>query len=80
MLGFLNDWNMIKFTNKGTSSEDFDEIHKILLDGISGNTNSLLQTGKYGATNKTDKKWYVMLLNTCLTHLYYRKTQLLMTK
>ena len=37
MLGSLNNWNIIQFTNKTISSEEFDDIHKVLLDGISGN-------------------------------------------
>ena len=43
VLGCLNKWNIIKFTNKGTPSEEFYEIHRILLDGISENMASLVQ-------------------------------------
>ena len=35
MLGYFNNWNIIEFNNKGTSSEDFDYVNKIFLDGIS---------------------------------------------
>ena len=35
MLGSLNDWNIIKFKNKNTSSEDFNKVHKVVLGGIS---------------------------------------------
>ena len=54
MLGSLNNWNTIKFTNKYTSSEDFDAMHKVVIDGISENMVSLVQLGKYGATNAAD--------------------------
>ena len=37
MLGCFKIWNIIKFTNKGRSSEDFNETHKIALDGMSYN-------------------------------------------
>ena len=70
LLGSFNNWNIINFTNKGTSSENFDDINKIVLDGMSDNMYYLVQTGKYDEMNTTDtKKWDVMSLNTCLTHL-----------
>ena len=54
MLGSFNNWNIIKFTNKTTSSEYFDDVHKVVLDGISDNMSSLLQLGKYGDINSED--------------------------
>ena len=39
VLGSLNTLNTIQFTNKKTSSEEFDEVNKVVLDGISYNTN-----------------------------------------
>ena len=42
VLGFLNNWNVIKLTNKTTSSEDSDEVHKAILDVISYNKVSLV--------------------------------------
>ena len=44
----------MKFTNKRTSSEDFDDVHKVVLYGISDNMASLVQLGKYGGTNAAD--------------------------
>ena len=62
VLGSYNNWNIIKLTNKNTSSEYFDDIQKTLLDGISDNMESQLQTGKYGAIYTADLKngmlWY----------------------
>ena len=54
MLGYFNNWNIIKFENKTTSSEDFDEVNKVARDGISANMASLTQTGKYGYINESD--------------------------
>ena len=54
MLGSLNDWNIIQFSNKTTSSEEFDEVHKVAPDVISDNMSSFVHTGKYGAINASD--------------------------
>ena len=54
MLGSLNKCKIIKWTNKGTLSEDIDNIHNIILDIISENMDSLVYTGIYGAINITD--------------------------
>ena len=50
----FNNWNIIQFTNKATSNEDFDAVHKVVLDGISDHMASLVQLGKYGAINAED--------------------------
>ena len=61
VLGSSNNWNIIKFTNKGTPGEDFDDIHNIVLDSVSENMDSLVKTMKYGTQNKTNKKqWDIM--------------------
>ena len=52
MLFTFNNCNIIQLTNKNTSNEDFDNIHKVFLDDISDNMTSLTNTGKYGAINK----------------------------
>ena len=41
-------------SSKSTSSETFDEIHQVVLDGISDNMASLVESGKYGAINTTN--------------------------
>ena len=38
---------------KSTSSDTFDEIHQVVLDGISDNMASLVESGKYGSINTT---------------------------
>ena len=40
--------------SKSTSSDTFDEIHQVVLDGISDNMASFVDTGTYGAINTTD--------------------------
>ena len=67
MLGSLNNWNIIQFTNKTTTNEDFYAVHKVVLDGISDNMSALVQNGKYGAINTTDPTkmgYYVVKLSS----------------
>ena len=42
VLGSFDYWNIIRLINKTTLSEDFYEVHKFALDGISANMESLL--------------------------------------
>ena len=37
LLGAFNNWNIIQFSSKSTSSDTFDEIHQVVIDGISDN-------------------------------------------
>ena len=53
VLGSFNKRNIVKITKK-TSSEDFDELHKVFIDDISDDIASLGQLGKYGAINTAD--------------------------
>ena len=67
VLGELNNWNIIELSSKSTSSETFDEIHQVVLDGISDNMASLVESGKYGATNTTytsTNGFYVIMFKT----------------
>ena len=54
VLGPFNNWKIIHYTNKTTCSEDFDEVHQVVLYVISANMASLIYTGKYGAINEED--------------------------
>ena len=47
VLGAFKNWNIIEFSSKSTSSETFDEIHHVVIDGISDNIASLVESGKY---------------------------------
>ena len=50
----FNNWNIITFSNKNTTSEEFEEIHQVVLDDISDNMALLVQYGMCGATNTTN--------------------------
>ena len=54
VLGAFNNWNIIQLSSKSTSSDTFYEINQVVLDGISDNMESLVESGKYGAINTTD--------------------------
>ena len=51
VLGSYNNCNIIELTPKSTPFEAFDEIHKVVIDGISENMASLVQSGIYCAIN-----------------------------
>ena len=51
VLGSYNNCNIIELTPKSTSFEAFDEIHKVVLDGISDNMALLVQSGIYCSVN-----------------------------
>ena len=53
-MGSYNNWNIIRLTPKSTLFEAFDEIKKVVLDGISENMSSLVQSIMYGAINTDD--------------------------
>ena len=53
--------------SKSTSSDTFDEIHQVVLGTISDNMASLVESGKYGATNTTDTStngFYVIMFTS----------------
>ena len=63
----FNNWDIIELSSKSTSSENFDEIHQVVLDGISDHMASLVKSGKYGAINTTDtstNSFYVILFKS----------------
>ena len=51
MLGSFNNWKNIQFTNKVTTNDYFDAVHKVVLDVISDNMSALFHNGKSGAIN-----------------------------
>ena len=67
VLGSFNNWNIIPLSPKSTSSDTFDEIRQVVLDGISDNIASLVESVKYGAINKTDKStngFYIIMFTS----------------
>ena len=74
VLGYFNNWNNIQFSSKSTSSDTFDEIHQVVLDGISDNMESLVESGTYGAINTTDTStngFYVIMFTSGAYKLQY---------
>ena len=53
-MGSHKNCNIFHLTPKSTPSEAFDEIHQVVLDGISENMASSFQSGMYGAINTYD--------------------------
>ena len=51
MLGSFNNFNIIQLTNKTTSSEYFNALHKVVIGVISDNMVYLIQLDKCGAIN-----------------------------
>ena len=81
VLGAFNNWNIIELSSKSTSSETFDEIHQVVLDSISDNMASLVESGKYGAIKQQKHQpMDFMLLCSHQVHIHFRKTQQLMDK
>ena len=58
MLVSFNNWSIVQFTNKTTSSEDFDAVYKVVLDGISDNMAYIVQLGN--AEDPTTLGYYVI--------------------
>ena len=52
MCSFKN-CNIITLSHKETTSEDFDNIHQVVLDDISDDMDLFVQYGKYGDTITT---------------------------
>ena len=64
VLGYFNNWNIIIFSNKTITSENFDEFHQVVIDGIIENMPSIFQSGNYGDINTTDSTtigYYVII-------------------
>ena len=51
VLGPYKNWNIIDLTPTSIPFEAFDDTHKVVLDRISENMASLVQSGMYGAIN-----------------------------
>ena len=67
VLGSFNNQIIIQLSQKSTSSDAFDEIKQVVIDGISDNMASLVESEKYGAINTTDTAtngFYVFMLTS----------------
>ena len=54
MLGSFKNWSILKLLHKTISSEEIDKIYQFVLDIISDNMATLVQTGQYGSINTID--------------------------
>ena len=54
VMGSYKNWTIIELTPKPTTFEVFDETHKVIIDGITENITSLVQSGMYGDINTDD--------------------------
>ena len=50
-----NKWKTVNFNNKYTSSEQLNDIHKVVLDAISNNMDALIDIGRFIAISTTDQ-------------------------
>ena len=70
-LGPYNNWNIIHLTPKSIPSEAFDDIHQVVIDGISENMASLVQVVMYGTINidytKTNGFYVIQFLSYTYT-------------
>ena len=67
VLGYFNNWNIIQLSSKSTSSDTFYEINQVVLDGISDNMASLVESGTYGyinTTNTSTNGFYVIIFTS----------------
>ena len=77
VIGSFNNWNIIRLLLKSTPYDAFDEIHQVVLDGISDNMALLVESGKYGAINTTDATnnvFYVIMFKYESYTLQYNTT------
>ena len=56
VMGSYKNWNIIELTPKSTHFGSFDEIHQVVIDRISENMASLVQSVMCGAINTHDTK------------------------
>ena len=65
MLGAYNNWNIITLSHKYYSIDNVEHFYQAVLDGISDNMKSLVQTRKYGTisiTVDTTEGYYIIKL------------------
>ena len=73
VMGSYNNWNIIEITPKSTYFDAIDDIHKVVLDGISENMASLVQSGMYSAINTADNTSYGFYIIKFISEAYTLK-------
>ena len=72
----FNNQNIIQLSHKSTPYDAFDEIHQVVLDGISDNMDLLFESVKYGAMKKTDTETNRFMLSfSHQKHIHFSITQ-----
>ena len=64
VLGTIENWNIIQLSQKSTPYNVLDEIHQVIIYGISENMASFIESVKYGAIHTTDTEtngFYVVM-------------------
>ena len=63
----FNNWNIIHVSPKSTTFEAFEEIHQVVIDWISNNLDSLVQSVNYSAINTADttKNGFYVIMFIC---------------
>ena len=80
-LGSFNNCKIIQLSHKSTLSDAFDYIHQVVIDGISDNMATLVESGKYGSINTTGTSTNSFMLSCShKKHIHFRITQKLMDK
>ena len=77
VLGSFNSCNIMQLSQKSTPFDEFYEIHQVVIDGISENMASLLQSGKYVAINTSEtskNRFYVIMFTSEAYTLKNNKT------
>ena len=77
VLGPLKNWNIIQLSQKSDPYYALDEIHQVVLDGISDNSASLVESVKYSAMDTTDtvtNVFYVIMFTSEAYTLNYNIT------
>ena len=67
VLGSFKNCNIIQLSQNSAPSEAFDEMHQVVLDGISDNMASLFESVKYGdisTTDTTTNGFYVIMFTS----------------
>ena len=74
LLGSFNNCNIILLSQKSTPSDAFYQKQKVVIDGISDNMASLVESVKYGSINTTDAEtngFYVIMFTSEAYTLQY---------
>ena len=70
VLRSFNNWNMIQLSQKSTPSDTFDEKHQVVLDEISDNMASLVESITYGSINTTDTTTNILYVIIFISESY----------